>query len=224
MKSSLARLSDERRRGDVFMVKFKNIPVGILQVNCYIVWVEGHRDALIIDPGDEPDKIGDAVDSLDLTPTGILLTHVHIDHIRGVSDLSARFGLPVWCHENDREQYLSPENELLPWLPAAKDLPDITDPPATLPDASYEIIWTPGHTRGGVCYYFKDDGLLFSGDTLFKGTYGRTDFPGGSEDALFNSIRTKLFTLPDDVKVFPGHSEPTTIGAEKVSQAHILEE
>ncbi len=205
------------------MLKFKKVPVGILQVNCYIVWCEGRKEALVIDPGDEPEKIGDAIDGLGLTPQGILLTHVHIDHIRGVSDLSARYGLPVWCHENDREQYASPENALLPWLPAAEDLPDITDPPATLPDAPYEIIWTPGHTRGGVCYYFKDDGLLFSGDTLFKGTYGRTDFPGGSEDALFNSIRTKLFTLPDTVKVLPGHSESTTIGAEKRTQTNILE-
>ena len=200
------------------MLKIKRVIVGALEVNCFIVRDSETNDALIIDPGDEADRIIEAVKLVEAKPLGILLTHAHVDHIRGVGAVSAAFNLPVWIHEADRAMYLSPDNAILPWLTAAENLPQPVDTPLQLPNHPYEIIETPGHTPGGVCFYFKEEKLLFSGDTLFQGTYGRTDFPGGSAPTLFNSIRTKLFTLPDDVKVWPGHNESTTIGEEKQTQ------
>ena len=200
------------------MLKIKRVIVGALEVNCFIVRDSETNDALIIDPGDEADRIIEAVKLVEAKPLGILLTHAHVDHIRGVGAVSAAFNLPVWIHEADRAMYLSPDNAILPWLTAAENLPQPVDTPLQLPNHPYEIIETPGHTPGGVCFYFKEEKLLFSGDTLFQGTYGRTDFPGGSAPTLFKSIRTKLFTLPDDVKVWPGHNESTTIGEEKQTQ------
>ena len=200
------------------MLKIKRVIVGALEVNCFIVRDSETNDALIIDPGDEADRIIEAVKLVEAKPLGILLTHAHVDHIRGVGAVSAAFNLPVWIHEADRAMYLSPDNAILPWLTAAENLPQPVDTPLQLPNHPYEIIETPGHTPGGVCFYFKEEKLLFSGDTLFQGTYGRTDFPGGSAPTLFHSIRTKLFTLPDDVKVWPGHEESTTIGQEKQTQ------
>ena len=200
------------------MLKYSIIRVGILQVNCYLLWNDGAKEALVIDPGDEPEAIIGAIAERGLVPVGILLTHGHVDHIRGVSDVSAKYGVPVWIHEADRALYANPDNAIMPWIPAAQDLPDIAEAVPELPGCPFEIIHTPGHTPGGVCYYFKDAKELFSGDTLFQGTYGRTDFPGGNAQALFSSIREKLFTLPDDVNVHPGHNEPTTIGTEKTRQ------
>ena len=200
------------------MLKTKRVIVGALGVNCFIVRDSETNEALIIDPGDEADRIIEAVKLVEAKPIGVLLTHAHVDHIRGVGAVSAAFNLPVWIHEADRAMYLSPDNAILPWLTAAENLPQPVDTPVQLPNHPYEIIETPGHTPGGVCFYFKEEKLLFSGDTLFQGTYGRTDFPGGSAPTLFSSIRTKLFTLPDDVKVWPGHEESTTIGQEKQTQ------
>lgn len=198
------------------MLTYQTIPVGILRVNCYLVHAEGAAETLVIDPGDEYDVIATALDAKGLSPVGILLTHAHVDHIRAVGALADRYDVPVWCHAGDRALYADPANALDPWVPAATDLPAITagDVPG-LPGVACTVIHTPGHTPGGVCYYFADDKLLFSGDTLFQGTYGRTDFPGGSAPQLFASIRNKLFTLPDDVRVLPGHMAPTTIGQEK---------
>ena len=200
------------------MLKIQTVIVGALEVNCYIVYDSETKDALIIDPGDEADRIIKTVKALGVTPKGILLTHAHVDHIRGVGTVSAAFSLPVWIHEADRPYYESPDNAILPWLPAAENLPKPVDTPPQLPNHPFEVIETPGHTPGGVCFYFKNEKQLFSGDTLFRGTYGRTDFPGGSAQKLFSSIRTKLFTLPDDIYVWPGHNDATTIGDEKRTQ------
>lgn len=201
------------------MLNIKTIPVGILQVNCYIVWPEGGTQALIIDPGAEADKVVDVLDELGLEPCGILLTHAHVDHICGVSDLAARYGVGVWCHPGDAGLYASPDNAIPPWIPAAEDLPELLENVPELPGATYEVIHTPGHTPGGVCYYFASEGELFSGDTLFRGTYGRTDFPGGDYDTLVHSIVDVLFALPESVKVHPGHHASTTIGVEKRTQS-----
>ena len=200
------------------MLKIQTVIVGALEVNCYIVYDSETKEALVIDPGDEADRIIKAVKSLGVSPKGILLTHAHVDHIRGVGAVSAAFNLPVWIHEADRPYYESPDNAILPWLPAAENLPKPVDTPPQLPNHPFEVIETPGHTPGGVCFYFKNEKQLFSGDTLFRGTYGRTDFPGGSAQKLFSSIRTKLFTLPDDINVWPGHNDATTIGDEKRTQ------
>ena len=197
------------------MLKTKTVIVGALEVNCYIVYDSETKEALIIDPGDEADRIIEAVKALGVTPKGILLTHAHVDHIRGVGAISAAFKLPVWIHEADRPYYESPDNAILPWLPAAENLPKPVDMPPQLPNHPFEIIETPGHTPGGVCFYFKNEKQLFSGDTLFQGSVGRTDLPGGDYDTLMRSISEQLLPLPDDLRIFPGHQYWSTIGTEK---------
>ena len=190
------------------------VVVGMLEVNCYLVWQEDSREALVIDPGDDVERIAASIAEHELCPRAILLTHAHVDHIRAVPGIAKLFGIPVWCHARERELYASPANALLPWLPAAEGLPE---PSHALPSVSgleYTVLETAGHTPGGVCYYFPAAGMLFSGDTLFQDSIGRADLPGGNADVLLRSIRERLLCLPPETKVYPGHGAATTIGAE----------
>lgn len=195
----------------------ETLEVGMLAVNCHLVWCENGRDALVIDPGDDAADIAAAVAERDLEPIGILLTHAHVDHIRGVPDLVRRFGIPAYVHPADRPLYDSPENALPPWVPAAEGLPVPAGEPPTLAGKPFSVLDTPGHTPGGVCYLFPEDGIVFAGDTLFQGSVGRTDLPGGNAERLLQSIREQLLTLPAATRVYPGHGPPTTIGSEQRS-------
>ena len=195
------------------MIELHIIVLNFLSVNCYVLNEKGSDRALIIDPGSSKDKIFKCIDSFALKPEGILLTHAHVDHISAVPEVAEQYNIPVWIHREDVPLYNSPENALKPWMDAVQSLPQ---PVADCPKAGMEfrIIHTPGHSRGSCCFYFPEDKFLISGDTLFEGTYGRTDFPGGSEIEIMDSICGKLLTLPDDVIVYPGHGGSTTIGRE----------
>lgn len=193
----------------------EQIAVGMLEVNCYIVGDETSRSALIVDPGDDGDWIVDRVRELGLTPTGVLLTHGHVDHIRGVSRVCEEFAIPVELSPDDHDLYHSPDNQLPPWLPAAKGLPEPASVPMDQGGLAFRVLLTPGHTPGGRSYYFPSARSVFTGDALFAGGIGRTDLPGGNEAQLMQSIQTVLFALPDDTVVYPGHGGPTTIGKEK---------
>ena len=193
------------------------IQVGGFEVNCSIL-SEGGK-AWIVDPGQEAERIIDLLAKKGLEPAAVLLTHAHFDHISGIPGLLAKFpDLPVYVHEQDAQMFGHPLNQLPPeYLPVAKPKGLITSPPATnyqLPSTNFEVIETPGHTPGGVCYYFPKDKLLLSGDTLFAGSVGRTDLPGGDMATLMSSLQ-KLVALPDDTLVIPGHGMHTTIAAEK---------
>jgi len=204
-------------------VRVETLQVGMLQVNCYLVWAEEAGKALIIDPGGDACRIEQALNAAGLEPVGILLTHAHVDHISAVGALTARFDLPVWVHADDCGLYLSPNNALPPWLPAASNLPP---PAAALPRAqglAFDVIHTPGHTPGGVCYHFAAESMLFSGDTLFQQSIGRTDLPGGDHETLLRSIAMLLETLPDDTTVAPGHMGPTTLGRERQTNPFLHE-
>lgn len=193
----------------------QTLPVGPLQANCYLAWDPSTARGVIIDPGDDAAAIAAAVTAAAFTPVAVLLTHGHVDHIRAVGGICRRSGIPVYIHRADRELYLSPANALLPWLPAATDLPE---PVHDLPDCGgldLRLRPSPGHTPGCVCFQIVAAGVLFSGDTLFCGGVGRTDLPGGSLADLTQSLRTVLYLLPDETRVYPGHGEPTTIGTEK---------
>lgn len=192
------------------------IQVGGYGVNCSIL-SQGSK-AWIVDPGHEGERIIALLAKNSLEPMGILLTHAHFDHITGTAALQKEFpSLPVYVGTPDTVMFGHPFNQM------SGEYPSIGTP-ANIHDASElticEVIKTPGHTPGGVCYYFPEDKLLLSGDTLFAGSVGRTDFPGGSMAELLNSLR-KLMELPDDTLVIPGHGDFTSIGEERRSNPYI---
>ncbi len=204
-------------------MKVAVVTVGMLEVNAYLVWNQGNESCLIIDPGDDSELLLQRLQELGVSPVGILLTHGHVDHIRGVGDLAAAHNVPVFVHSEDQGLYASPDNALMPWLPAAAHLPAIGVVPNDLPGLEFRVIHTPGHTRGGCCYYFPNAEILFSGDTLFRRGIGRTDLPGGDSDTLLRAIREKLLVLPENTMVYPGHGPATTIGREAATNPFLVD-
>ena len=191
------------------------IQVGGFEVNCSILSKNGK--AWIVDPGQEADRIIDLLAKKGLEPAAILLTHAHFDHISGIPGLIEKFpDLPVYVHEKDVPMIGHPLNQLPPEYPPVEGLKGSRSLRGLrgFEGLEVEIIETPGHTPGGVCYYFPKNKLLLSGDTLFAGSVGRTDLPGGDMATLMDSLQ-KLTALPDDTLIIPGHGMHTTIAAEK---------
>lgn len=194
------------------------LPVGPFEVNCAVVW-NNQQQALIIDPGADAEQITAVLNSNGLTVSAYLLTHGHTDHLGELATLHAARPAPVYIHTEDFLWAFGPQNQIPPYYavpkkPAAEWIHPTSSTRGTPPGFNFQIIETPGHTRGGVCYYFESEGVLFSGDTLFKGTCGRTDLPGSDSRVLAQSLK-KLTALPDEVTIYPGHNESTTIGYEK---------
>jgi len=200
--------------------KIKTFQVGPLDVNCYIVWDSESLEAFIIDPGGDGPRIKEAISSLGLKVKYILNTHGHFDHVGADGELRKFYSVPLAIHKSDVH--------LLRDASGHAEIFGVKTPPQPAPDlfltnnaslgagsVKLEILHTPGHTRGGVCLYIRDEALLFSGDTLFAGSIGRTDLEGGSAEDLMNSIKTRLLCLDNDVRVFPGHGPATTIGDER---------
>jgi len=196
----------------------KTLVVGPIQANCYILGCEETLEAAVIDPGDEADRILYALAESRLTAKLIINTHGHFDHVSANKRLKEVTGAPILIHHLDAPMLDQLSSSAAAWGLAADDSPapdrEIKDgDEVTFGNITLTVIHTPGHTTGGISLYNED--YVFVGDTLFAGSIGRTDFPGGSFETLKESIQQKLFTLSDDLKVYPGHNQPTTIGEEK---------
>lgn len=196
----------------------KTICVGALESNCYVLAQDSNRQAIIIDPGSDADKIKRMLDKYKLNPAFIVNTHCHIDHI-GCDD---EFGVPVYAHRDEVSLLRNQELNLSAFLERAysvkSEIKAVEDKDKiTLDDIELEVIHTPGHSPGGICLLMKkpEDNILFSGDTLFRAGIGRTDFLGADEDTLKKSIKQKLFVLADETVIYPGHGAVSTIGYEK---------
>ena len=190
-----------------------------LCANTYLI-IDDVNNCFVVDPGKKYNGIKDYLKENNLKPLGILLTHGHFDHISGIDILVSEFSIPVYIHPND-EKYLSFTNlncsdrfSKMDFISNIK--PHLIKEGDIIKGLSenIDIIETPFHTQGSVCFYLKDSKLLFSGDSLFKQGYGRTDLPGGNASQMKLSLK-KIFSLPEDVKVYPGHGEETTIKDEK---------
>lgn len=201
-------------------MEIRRFVVGAIETNCYFLTEKKSRETLVCDPGAEADRLGREVRSLGLRPVAVLLTHAHWDHIDGVSSFTKEFPVPVYLSEGERPTLSDPSVNLSEALGgtaktyhADKFLSDGEE--TTIGSFRFQCLSTPGHTPGGACYYFPEEGILLSGDSLFAGSVGRTDFPGGSMSALVRSLKKKVMTLPEDVLVLPGHGPETSVGEEK---------
>jgi glyoxylase-like metal-dependent hydrolase (beta-lactamase superfamily II) len=208
-------------------LEVRGYPVGPVQENCYIAWATGSTDALVIDPGEEADRLIAALRDEGLTAAAILLTHTHFDHVGAVAPLAAATGAEVWVPELERH-VLADINSYVPW-------------PGFGPFESYEaehtvaggerlelaglaldVVFTPGHSPGHVTYALPAHQALFSGDVLFRRSVGRTDLPGGHTPTLLASIANLLERYPGETRVFPGHMTVTTLAAERAENPFLV--
>lgn len=201
------------------MMRIETIMVGQMGTNCYLVWDEESKRGFLVDPGEQADKIIRVCSRYEIKPEAILLTHGHFDHIMAAKKVKEYYQIPVYAGIHEEELLADAEKNLSAmWAEGftmkADDLV-VDNQKIEIAGMKVTVIETPGHTSGGVCYYIEKEHVLFVGDTLFFESYGRTDFPGGSMFSLIRSLGKKLFVLPDETDVYPGHGQVTSIGYEK---------
>lgn len=207
------------------MLQYSTFVMNPIQVNCYLLWDNDTRDGAVIDCGawnqTEQTHLQNFIETEGIRLTQSLQTHMHFDHVMGAGFIHRQYGLQPTCHPAEQDIYAAAPDMLRRWfrIDVGDRMPEckpILSPSSviTLGNTDIQVIHTPGHTPGGVCFYIPSQRLLFSGDTLFRQGMGRTDLPGGSYAQIIDSIRTRLLTLPPDTKVLPGHGPETTIAAE----------
>lgn len=220
------------------MIRIENIVLGMCATNCYAVFDGGAKtpggyvddgqlkEAVIIDPAADAACIEAMIARYKLRPVAVLLTHGHFDHLSAADAVRRRYGIKVYAGNEERSVMNSSSSNLsLPFTGEGMtfEADEYFKPGEELDFAGFRIgtIPVPGHTIGSVCYYFEEQKVLFSGDTLFAGSVGRSDFPTGNAGQLIRAIKSGLMSLQDDVKVYPGHGESTTIGCERVNNPFI---
>ena len=183
--------------------------VGSVFTNCYFLKNKETEEMLIVDPGDNADRIEQKVLEMQGRPVAILLTHGHFDHILAAEEIKKKYNIPIYACAKEEKTLQDPRINLTAFHMSSYTLK------ADVYLTDLQVVELAGHTLGSCCYYLKDEGVLFSGDTVFCGSVGRTDFPEGSTAAIVNSLHRLLEALPDDTEVYPGHDTSTTIGYEK---------
>jgi len=195
----------------------KSLAVGALENNCYVIADENTKECLVVDPGDEPDRILDVIRENRLKVQYIICTHAHFDHVAAVSEIKKETGAELLIHADDLDIYRKTKDQAILWGFEADDQPE---PDAFVSEGDklrvgglrFEVLHTPGHSPGGICLY--GEGILITGDTLFAGSVGRTDLYGGDVRELRKSFK-RLMSLPDNIRVLPGHGDESTIGRER---------
>lgn len=208
------------------MVKVYEIRVSVFVTNCYLVLNEETKEGFLIDPGDYEEKILAVLKEKEVNLRAIYLTHGHLDHMMAVERIREEYGVSAYCHTDELAVLADPVQNLTSRfmrhsyvLDGVKPLVDGAE--FSCAGVKIKLLHTPGHTPGGCCYYLPEEGMLFSGDTLFYRSIGNTEFPGGSMGTIARSIREKLYTLPEETVVYAGHGEETDIGSEKRENPYV---
>lgn len=204
------------------MLQISDFAIGPLETNCFVV--DNGKEAIAVDPGGNPEKVLAYLKQKNLGLTHILLTHLHFDHTFGAAELARATGAVILASDEDRFMLDSEHGRGGIWgLPLVEpyEFVPVAEGEMTLLGEKCQVFATPGHTPGGLSFYFPSVGALFSGDALFYRSVGRSDFPRGDHETLVRSIREKLFTLPEDTKVYPGHGLLSSIGDERRNNPHV---
>ena len=200
-------------------IKIGSMTIGYVQTNCYFVYDEDKKEAIVFDPATDGAGIYNALLKHDISVAAIMLTHGHFDHIMGVNELREKASVKVYASELEKDLLASPElnasNQIGRSYTVVPDVVLKDNEEVEIAGIKIKTISTPGHTEGSACYLIEDEKILIAGDTLFAGSCGRTDLPTGSGGKLDRSLKEKLMKLDDDIKVYPGHGESTTIGHER---------
>ncbi|MCR4721125.1 MAG: MBL fold metallo-hydrolase [Lachnospiraceae bacterium] len=199
--------------------------VGDVETNCYVVVNKSLGECFIVDPGDEEEILFDAIEETKAIPKAILLTHGHFDHIYSVEPIAKKYGIPVYASEKEAALLAEPEMNCSAYYGREVSVipENYIEDGDVFEVAGFKIkgIYTPGHTKGSMCFYIEDEHTLFSGDTLFKGSVGRTDLPTGNTHLLLESLRDKIIVLPPETLIYPGHGPETELGYEKRNNSYM---
>ena len=206
-------------------LKIEQYLVGPVQTNCYFAINDETKETLIVDPGASPDQLKQRIDASGLKPVAILLTHGHFDHAGGAERLAQLCEVPIYAHEEEKETLESEELNAC-WMIGGHgtyhaDVFVKDEQELDLAGLHIRVLFTPGHTKGGCCYYLPYENVVFSGDTLFQMSVGRTDLKGGSMSQIVRSIKEKLIILPEQTVVYPGHGDETTIETERMYNPYL---
>ena len=206
-------------------MKVEHYVVGWVETNCYFAINEATSECIVIDPGDDAAMLASKIDEKGYTPAAILLTHGHFDHATGANELAERYHVKIYVHEDDFDLMADPQRNCCGMM--GRRIVNRADEKLRdrqvlqLAGFDIQVIHTPGHTPGGCCYYFPYEDVVFTGDSLFCGSIGRTDFKGGSSSQLVRAVKDKLMKLPDRTTVYPGHNDITSIEHERMYNPYL---